>query len=219
MKVCTDACILGAWAGEKLKTELPAPSILDIGTGTGLLSLMIAQKTAALIDAIEVDGITYEQASENFKRSPWSEHLQPLHADAKHYSPKKKYGFIISNPPFYEDDLLSAAAGKNVAKHDKALKLDELILVIKRNLHSAGNFAVLLPYHRINYFEDIAYQNHFFCQEKLLIKQTYKHDYFRGILWFSQTRIKQTTNELIIKNNENYSEEFILLMKDYYLNL
>ncbi|MEO6330376.1 MAG: methyltransferase [Ginsengibacter sp.] len=220
MKVCTDACIFGAWAAEKIKNELSATQVvLDIGTGSGLLSLMLAQKSQAVIEAIEIDEGAFKQAGDNFKRSLWSERLHIFHADAKYFSSERKYDFIISNPPFYENDLLSSTKNKNVARHDEGLKFDELILTIKKNLHTHGSFALLLPYHRINYFEDIAEKNHFFLKEKLLIKPTPAHDFFRGILLFTQTKTSPLINELIIKNYEAYSEDLVCLMKDYYLNL
>ncbi len=220
MKVCTDACILGAWvANAIISKKLKVYKCLDIGTGTGLLSLLIAQKSFAKIDAIEIDENAFKQASDNFKRSLWSERLQALQIDAKYFVAEKKYDLIISNPPFYQHDLLSPLKNKNIAKHYEGLKFDEFILAVRNNLHCSGSFALLLPYHRINYFENIASENHYFLREKLLIKQTSEHDYFRGILLFSQIKSFPVIKELIIKNNENYSEEFVSLMKDYYLNL
>lgn len=219
MKVCTDACILGAWAAEKIKDEGKGLTVLDIGSGTGLLSLMIAQKSSATIEAIEIDEEAFTQAYENFKGSLWSDHLYVLNADARNFAPGKKYDFIITNPPFYEADLLSPKKNKNVAKHDKGLKLEELISIIKNNLNSGGSFAVLLPYHRINYFENIAIKNHFFLKEKLLIKTTVKHNYSRGVLLFSEIENIPVIKELVIKNNGSYSEDFVSLMKDYYIGL
>lgn len=220
MKVCTDACIFGAWAAEKIKTNNPEiTSILDIGTGTGLLSLMIAQKIQAQIDAIEIDEDAFMQAGNNFSESLWGRHLRTLHADAKNFTSHTKYSFIISNPPFFEEQLLSPEKKKNIAKHDDGLKLDELIKTIRRNLKSSGRFAILLPYHRINYFENIAKENHFFLEEKLLIRQTLKHNFFRGVLLFTQTKHSTTIKELTIKINDRYSHDFILLLKDYYPGL
>jgi len=220
MKVCTDACILGAWVADKIKSnQINASTIFDIGTGTGLLSLMFAQKSTAKIDAIEIEENAFNQAIDNFKQSPWSERLQGFHGDAKDYHPSKKYDLIISNPPFYQDDLLSPVQNKNVAKHNETLKLNELILVINKLLKSSGSFAVLLPYHRISYFEKLAKKN-YFLKEKLLIKATLKHDYFRGILLFTLADAIPVEKKLTIKKEDgNYSNEFIELMKDYYLNL
>jgi tRNA1Val (adenine37-N6)-methyltransferase len=218
MKVCTDACILGAWTAKHVITKkILVNRCLDIGTGSGLLSLMLAQKTNAFIDAVEIDKDAFKQATGNFSRSLWSERLRVFHADIKYFNPGVKYNFIISNPPFYQDNLLSPLIIRNIAKHNEALKLDELIIAIKNNLSVNGSFAVLLPYYRIKYFENIASEHNFFLQAKLLIKQTQEHNYFRGILLYNQTNNTPVINELIIKENNNYSDDFTLLLKDYYL--
>jgi tRNA1Val (adenine37-N6)-methyltransferase len=221
MKVCTDACIFGAWSAGKITMgEIDDASILDIGAGTGLLSLMLAQKSATKIDAIEIEENAFNQAINNFKQSPWNERLHAHHADAKDFASSEKYSFIISNPPYYENDLLSPVENKNIAKHNKGLNISELISIIKKLLNSSGNFAVLLPFQRINYFERLANKNHFYLKEQLLVKQSPEHKYFRGILLFTQTNITPVKKELIIRRADgNYTEEFMRLMRDYYLKL
>jgi tRNA1Val (adenine37-N6)-methyltransferase len=221
MKVGTDACILGAWVADKIfNGQISASSILDVGAGTGLLSLMLAQKSTAEIEAIEIDESACDQAISNFKQSPWSERLRAFHGDILNFNASVKYDLIISNPPFFQNNLLSPELGKNMAKHDASLNLSELLSAIKKLINSSGSFAVLLPYHRINYFEKLANENYFFLKEKLLIKPTLKHGYFRGVLLFNQTKNHTSEKELIIKKeNGNYSEDFIQLMRDYYLNL
>jgi len=221
MKVCTDACILGAWAADKIKnSEINASTVLDIGSGTGFLSLMLAQKSNSKIDAVEIEEDAFNQSLNNFNQSPWNERIQAFRADIKDFTSLEKFSFIITNPPFYEDDLLSPAQNKNVAKHNEALDLSDLISVIKRLINNSGCFAVHLPYHRIAYFEKLANENYFFLKEKLLIKSTLRHEYFRGILLFNQVNDILIQKELIIKKEDgNYSDEFIELLKDYYLNL
>jgi tRNA1Val (adenine37-N6)-methyltransferase len=221
MKVCTDACILGAWIADKIESgQISASSILDIGAGTGLLSLMLAQKSSAKIDAIEIEKNTFTEAVENFNQSLWYDRLQAFHMDVKNFTPAEKYDFIICNPPFYEDDLLSPIQNKNVAKHDKALSLNELISVIKNLINSSGSFAVLLPYHRSVYFKTLVNNQTFFLKEELLIRPTLQHRYFRAILLFNRTKDTSVKKELIIKNESgNYSREFVELLKEYYINL
>lgn len=221
MKVCTDACIFGAYIANIISNSgSQILNCLDIGTGTGLLSLMIAQKTKTIIDAIEIEEDAFSQAKENFSNSPWRQCLRALPIDAKHFSSPVKYDFIFSNPPFYQNDLISPLKTKNVAKHDTGLNFNELIVVIKNLLNKSGSFAVLLPYHRIAYFEKFANENYFFLNEKLLIKPTPKHDYFRGVLLFNLTNKTFLIKELIIKNEDGkYTEDFIKLMSDYYLAL
>ena len=221
MKVCTDACIFGAWIAEKVASSgFPIVDCLDIGTGTGLLSLMFAQKNpTTIIDAVEIEESAYEQAIENFSNSKWKDRIKIFHMDAKNFISEKKYDLIISNPPFYENELLSTEKNNNIAKHDEGLMLKDLITIIKNNLLVTGYFAILLPYHRIKYFEDLAGENNLFLHEKLLIRQTTTHNFFRGILFFGNNKTKQQTSELIIKSDEKYTKEFFELLKDYYLNL
>ena len=173
MKVCTDACIFGAWIAEKISgSMLPVASCLDVGSGTGLLSLMFAQKNPdVVIDAVEIEKNACEQAKENFSNSKWNNHLKIFYTDAKDFVAQRKYDLIISNPPFYENELLSNEKNKNIAKHDEGLMLKDLITIIKKHLAATGYFAILLPWHRIKYFEDLAEESNLFLQQKLLIRQ------------------------------------------------
>ena len=215
MKVCTDSCILGAWTAKRLHEAI---RILDIGTGTGLLPIMLAQNSNATIGCIELDHDSFKQAEENIQESPWSERIRIIEGDARHYSFQTKYDFIITNPPFYESDLRSPELKKNKAKHEESLTLDELIIVIRSVLLIEGAFSILLPFHRTDYFEKLAYEYGFFLHEKLTIRQTPGHPAFRSIsLYRSKKSDQEILNELIIKNAEmKNSIEFVELMKDYY---
>jgi len=221
MKVCTDSYLFGAWVAEKSEgKEINPLRILDIGSGTGLLSLMTAQKSFAIIDAVEIDENSFIQTKENFMQSPWNKRLQAFHGDIKNWGSPNKYDLIISNPPFYENDLKSTNQTKNQAKHHDTLTLKELIQSIKTNLADNGNFAVLLPFHRIDLFKNLAAENNFFLINELLVKQSPHHSYFRGILLFAKEKKTLTSKELIIKKNEgDYTEEFKYLLKDYYTKL
>ena len=221
MKVCTDACLFGAWITACLKHKKILPkNILDIGTGTGLLSLMLAQKTAAAIDAIEIQPDAAVQARENFDASPWKDRLSVFSEDILQYPVQNKYELIIVNPPFFEDDLLSADANKNMAKHSGSLSLPKLIKIIVRHLSDDGLAAVLLPYHRSAFFETKALAQGLYTIEKLLVQQTPKHPPFRTMLLCSKKEKPLQQSAIIIHNNErHYSSEFIALLKDYYLKL
>ena len=181
MKVCTDSCVFGASMAGKIENKYPQ-KILDIGTGTGLLSLMVAQKTSAIIHAIDIDNNAIIQAKENFKLSPWSEQLQACCRDIKEWPAKPKYDCIISNPPFFENDLLPIEEGKKNSKHSNSLRLTELIIAVAALLEEDGFFGVLLPYSRAEYFEKEAMENFLFVTEKLHVRQSIKHDYFRTLL-------------------------------------
>ena len=221
MKVCTDVCLFGAYvAGLISNKKFQIDNCLDIGCGTGLLSLMLIQKNPdAIIDAVEIEANAYEQAKENFSNSKWNDRLKIFHTDVKDFVSEKKYALIISNPPFYENELLSKQKNKNIAKHDEGLTLKDLIKIVKNHLSAIGYFAILLPYNRIKYFEDVAKENNLFVHEKLLIRQTPSHNFFRGVLFFSNDKSDSQTTEFIIKNNDIYTEAFTVLLRDYYLKL
>ena len=218
MKVCTDACLFGAVVADKIYREQNNVSnLLDIGAGTGLLSLQIAQKTTATIDSVEIDEAAFEQAGQNFDNAPWGERLTILNIDVLDYISEKKYDCIISNPPFFEGDLKSDNTKKNAAKHDTALTLEQLLGVIDQHLAPKGYFAVLLPYQRVDYFISIATAANYCLQEQLLIRHTESHPFFRGILFFSLAATETITHQLSIKDpTGNYSLEFKHLLKDYY---
>ncbi len=218
MKVCTDACLFGAWLANKINS-FPSHNMhaLDIGTGTGLLSLMLAQEFNGTIDAIELDENAAEQAAENFSRSPWSEKLTVLKGDVRELSEKYRYDFIFSNPPFFKDDLKSEDANRNLALHSSMLTLTDLIKVIKKHLHTNGKFALLLPYHRMQEFIQIAEAGGFYVEEIVQVKQTPKHGYFRAMLLFNTVPVSLATADIIIKEADQYTSAFTSLLKNYYL--
>jgi len=221
MKVCTDACIFGAYLATMIhKLQPAADHILDIGAGTGLLSLMMAQQTTGSIDAIEIDEAAFTQARGNIEQSPWKEKISILNQDVLAFNPEKKYDCIVSNPPFFEGDLKSGNQKKDAAKHDSTLTLEQLLQLIDQHLSPTGSFAVLLPYHRLNYFIEIAKATAYCLNEVLLVQHTNAHPFFRGILLFSKTESPVNKKELAIKNKSgDYTAEFCALMQPYYLHL
>jgi len=218
MKVCTDACILGAWFSEKTPDY---STVLDIGSGTGLLMLMLAQKHKGEIQGIELDLSAFRQLKENIGQSKWHNELKVFPGDVRKYNFSHKFDFIITNPPFFEGDLQADSHSRNLARHSKELTLTELLTSIDENLSSQGSFGILLPYHRVPYFEDLAKSRHFHLREKLLVRQTPRHDHFRAVLHFS--RIKENfipETELSIHNDQGqYTDDFVELMREYYLKL
>lgn len=218
MKVCTDACILGAWFAAK---QLSFKTALDIGAGSGLLTLMLAQKTTGEWHAIEKDLPSFNQLIQNINQSKWESRIKAFAGDATSYPFPVQYDFMICNPPFYENDLKSRNSGKNLAKHDDGLTLVGLMEVIDKNLSVDGSFGILLPYHRTREYEILAADNGFHLAEKLLVKQTPKHGYFRSIQHFTRREVQSPLlHELIIRDNgSQYSPAFTALLKDYYLHL
>jgi tRNA1Val (adenine37-N6)-methyltransferase len=221
MKVCTDSCLFGGWIANQIENKTILPKkILDIGAGTGLLSLMIAQKFRGTIDAVEIDENSFLEGKENFIQSKWEERLRIFHADIRMWKSNVNYDLIVSNPPFFDNDLKSANANKNIAKHSDACSLKELLDSIKIHLAPDGYFAVLLAFRRLSYFKTLAEENGFFLNKELLIRQTPAKSYFRGILFFTSEPAIVISEELTIKNERgDYTSEFFGLMKDYYLYL
>ena len=224
MKVCTDACLFGALVADYI-TRQPAGKqfdhCLDIGTGTGLLSLMLAQKNNTVkIDAVEIDAAAAEQAGNNIAASPWAGNIQVFIENILNFDPENKYDCMISNPPFFEDDLQSADQAKNTARHDTSLNLLQLLQVVENHIGSDGFFAVLLPYHRVGYFIEACEKKGLHLSKQILVKQTIKHSFFRGILFFKRRKTEARFSEIIIKDNEHhYTPEFAIALKDYYLFL
>lgn len=219
MKVCTDACLFGAiLPPASLKGKI---NVLDIGTGTGSLSLMYAQKnTHAIIDAVEIDEAAAGQARDNFSASPWAERLQVINADVSYLPAEKKYDHIFSNPPFFENDLHSPDAGRSSAKHDSTLSLQQLLETVNRLLNPEGSFAVLIPFKRLDYFIEEALKHNLHLSQQILVRQTPAHDFFRAILFFEKTKIQVTDSEIIIKDGYGkYTTAFAEALKDYYLHL
>ncbi|CAL1517904.1 methyltransferase [Chitinophaga sp. MM2321] len=221
MKVCTDACIQGAFTAQYLvNNQLTVPAILDIGAGTGLLSLMLAQQVDACITAVELDPGAAEQATKNFAASPWAHRLVLTHQDIRKMEVAIPYDFIITNPPFYESALKSGHAQKDQAMHATTLGYGELITAIDRHLHPAGTFSILLPFVQFETFRVLAEAAGFHLQEVLYIRQSVKHGYFRATGIFGREALETHETELAIYDEHNvYTSPFVALLQSYYLYL
>jgi tRNA1Val (adenine37-N6)-methyltransferase len=214
MKVSTDACILGAYT-DVSKCE----RILDIGTGTGLLALMVAQRNQeAVIDAVEIDEGAYNQAVENVSESVFSERVNVFHTTIQQFQTANLYDLIISNPPFYQNHLQSEKSQKNLAHHTISLSFEDLIVSVNKFLKPNGTFVVLLPVHETTCLVEIAAQFQIFPQKQLQIRHRQNSKILRIITTFGYSEKIKIIEELIIKNlDETYTEDFIELLKDFYL--
>jgi tRNA1Val (adenine37-N6)-methyltransferase len=220
MKVTTDACLFGAWTALEMK-KLAAKNCLDTGAGTGLLSLMIAQENDVLIDAVEIDADAAEQAKENVATSKLAQKITVFTQDILLWPGDKKYGCIVANPPFYENELKSARTAKNVAHHDDGLKLSALLSFINNHLAEDGCFFLLLPAKRREEFESLLQSSALYLHQLISVKQTLSHSPFRIMVCGGKTKTEGVVeSNLSIKNDKNeYTPEFTKLLKDYYLYL
>lgn len=220
MKVTTDACLFGAWAAAHISAHAGKIDLLDIGTGTGLLSLMIAQKASAQIDAIEIDTAAAEQAKENIENSSWKERIHILQGDARMFNFGKQYDIIISNPPFYQNELTSEDARKNTAHHDAGLLIDELLGIISRYLKENGRFYLLLPFKRYEEIKTAIFKYGMKLEIVCMVKQSGTHSFFRVLVAGGKKEEATETEEIAIKESSgDYTVEFNRLLKDYYLYL
>ncbi len=219
MKIGTDGVLLGAWA-----PLINNPNaILDIGAGTGVLSLMLAQRsTAEQIDAIEIDEDAYEQCVENFETSPWGDRLFCFHAGLDEFvdDPEDKYDLIISNPPFYAEDFKTDDSQRDMARFQDAMPFEELIEAAALLLSDNGIFSVIIPFKEEAKFVSMCKELDLFPLQITRVKGTPTSDIKRSLLAF--TRIEQTPliDELTIEiSRHQYTPEYIALTKDFYLKL
>lgn len=225
MKVTTDAALFGAWVSKQTETRKPgAETVLDIGTGTGLLALMYAQKNPeANIDAIEIDEEAAAQALENVEAFPKKNRIQVINADARVFSFHRKYDLIITNPPFYENELQSDTVKTNIARHGKELSIKKMLNIIKDNLKPEGFFCLLLPFKRNAEIRGLLSEHGFTVPQMTFVRQSVKHDYFRIMLTGElRTEKKEQTrfDEISIWNErQQYTPEFEEFLKDFYLHL
>jgi tRNA1Val (adenine37-N6)-methyltransferase len=194
--------------------------VLDIGTGTGLLTLMLAQKMNASFDAVEIDDHAFEQASQNFAESDWKDRISIHHNDITQFSASQKFDLIVSNPPFYEKDLKSDKHKINLARHDSSLTLSALLQTCNALLANEGSVVLLLPYHRLADLEKEAQTNGLHIVRLLQMKQTNTHNYFRIGAVLRKQFAECVVEDITIKDaSQQYTSEFVELLKDYYLYL
>jgi tRNA1Val (adenine37-N6)-methyltransferase len=219
MKVTTDGCLFGAWVAERLK-DSNEDRLLDIGTGTGLLALMMAQRTVLQIDALEIEASAAQQAAQNVSESPWMDRINIIQKDVRGWQSERKYPLIISNPPFYENEWQSGHSGKDTAHHSTRLTVLELLDAIASLLSENGRFFLLWPYKRWKQLEPLLTRQGYFVQNIVEVHQTPEHAAFRIMAEFSTVKSEPVISQLIIRDQQNqYTPEFTELLKPYYLNL
>jgi len=216
MKVGTDAVLLGAWAN-----VTDAESILDIGSGTGLISLMLAQRSVANIDAVEIDNEAYAQSLDNIRKSIWFDrinvHLSSFQEFAKNTT--KSFSTIVTNPPFFIRSLKTDNQQRMLARHNDELPFSDILWGVSKLLTQNGTFFIILPYAESQLFIADATLHHLYCVQKLNIKPSVTKNTNRVLMKFSRTREKCDEKELTIRDAENnYTSDYIDLTSAYYLN-
>jgi len=225
MKVSTDACIQGAWAAQRLyQLPVAAPRVLDIGTGTGLLTLMLAQAVpSGSYDAIEINGQAYRQAVANFGQSRWKNALRTFHASLSVFTEAAInhgiYHFIICNPPFFHKHLESQAKARNDARHSQSLGKPELATAIAQLLAPSGKSCVLFPASEWGHWLEQAAAQGLYPDEVLYVRPKPGHAANRVIGIFSkEAKRPPSTSELVIyKTEKQYTPQMRSLLQDYYL--
>lgn len=220
MKIGTDGVLLGAWS--------PIPdncySVLDIGTGTGIIALMIAQRSNAnQIDALEIDESAYEQATENFENTPWSDRLFCFHAglDELIDEPEDEYDLIISNPPFYTENFKTENDQRDLARFEDAMPFEMLVEAADLLLSENGIFSVIIPFKEEGHFIDLAKEFELFPIKLTRVKGTPTSEIKRSLLAFQRFESNEIEiDELTIETERHiYTEEYIALTRDFYLKM
>ena len=219
MKVGTDGVLLGAWASLEKHPE----SILDIGAGTGVIALMLAQRSPSqTIDAIELDDHAYEQCTENFESSPWGDRMFCYHAGLDEFVDEWEdtYDLIVSNPPFYSEDVSSGDKSRDQARQNQSLPFDELLEGVSRLLSPKGIFSTIIPFKEEEAFLNLAAQLNLFPRRITRVKGNPTSETKRSLLEFvfnaTETKIKALTIEI---RRHEYTQEYVDLTKGFYLKM
>ena len=220
MKIGTDAVLLGAWC----PIDNTPKSILDIGAGTGVLALMLAQRTNAdQIDALEIDEEAYEQCVENFEASAWADKLFCYHAGLDEFvdEPEDEYDLIISNPPFYSEDFKTENEQRDLARFQDAMPFEDLIEAADLLLSENGLFAVVIPYKEEERFIDLCAEYELYPVKATRVKGSHKTPIVRTLLAFKRFELSVlTADELVVEiNRHEYTDDYINLTQDFYLKM
>ena len=220
MKIGTDSVLLGAWC----PIDNNPFSVLDIGAGTGILSLMLAQRSSAeQIDAIEIDENAHEQCVGNFENSPWSDRLFCFHAGLDEFveEPEDEYDIIISNPPYYSENYKTDNSQRDLARFQDALPFEDLVEAADLLLSENGIFVVIIPFKEEERFIDLCAEVELFPVKVTRVKGSYNTPIVRSLLAFKRYELSVLEpDELIIEiNRHEYTDDYIHLTKAFYLKM
>ena len=212
------ACLLGALIAERWKNR---NELLDIGAGTGLLMLMMAQKSKGRIQGIEIERECFGQLQQNIMASPWRERLTPIQGNAVDHDFGQLFDGIISNPPFFENDLPSSDTKARIARHSLLLTIKQLFGTARKWLKADGELALLVPHDRIDYCKATAEEHGFHLTACTHMRHSSTHDHHRAVLIFEQINAPKAveTEFTLMQEGQQYTREAHDLLKDYYLYL
>jgi tRNA1Val (adenine37-N6)-methyltransferase len=214
MKVGTDGVLLGTWAD-----CCHAKTILDVGTGSGLIALMLAQRFEAKVYAVDIDENAYIQAKINFANSPFADQLIIEKAAFQNWETPLKFDLIVSNPPYFSASLKSPDAKRSYARHNDSLLFADLIKKSVSIMNPEGKLAVILPFDVFENFQSLAYENQLFLCRKTLVSSLPNKPPKRVLLEYSKKETGYNEDTLLIDNAPNMrSDEYIALTKDFYLS-
>ena len=216
-KVGTDGVLLGAWASIDNATR-----ILEIGTGSGVISLMLAQRTSdnVSLDAIEIEKEDADQALHNVSKSPWPEKIKIHHTALQDFFPEKKYDLIISNPPYFVNSWLPPDKRRGQARHTHLLSFGELLQSSIRLLNIDGRLAIILPYQESLFFIEQAKKDGLFCIRRCAFRSRVHKPIERLLLEFSLKEEKVISEELTLyQDHDEWSDAYRRLTRDFYLKI
>ena len=220
MKVGTDGVLLGAWCSLE---SLPK-TILDIGTGTGIISLMLAQRSSAItIDGVEVDPSAYMQTVDNFENSDWSDRLYCYNTSFQKFvddTNKETYDLIVSNPPFYTEDYITKNSSRNKARFTTSLTFKQLIAGVSKILSKSGFFSTIIPFKEESTFICLAEQHKLFLNKICRVKGNKNSDIKRSLLTFSFYKKEINETNLTIENSRHkFTKKYVELTNSFYLKM
>ena len=214
MKVGTDGVLLGAWA------NIVGKCVLDIGTGTGVISLMLAQRSNTRITAIEIEENAFLQAKDNFSNSKWNGRLAIIHSSLQDFNSDYKLDTIVSNPPFFQNSLKTENTSRNFARHTDSLSFEHLLEFTSNNLSENGKASFIIPYDSEVKFINIAKENNLFASRICRIKGTENSPMKRSLIELNFKEADCKENLLTIEISRHvYTQEYINLTKDFYLKM
>lgn len=217
MKVGTDGTLLGAWTDVRKATQ-----ILDIGTGTGLIALMLAQRAAesVTIDAVEIDEAAYSDAQENFAASPWHDRIHLHHTAIQNFNPSTLFDLIVTNPPYFQKSYKPPTAQREAARHTEQLTFDEILSIAEKLLTPSGKLNLILPYTEGLQFINLAEHKGLHCTRQWIFRTRANKPVERFLLEFSWIKNERDEGEILLySSGENWSAGYKELTRAFYLKI